>query len=284
MKVTNQLSGKRLKSSFRWLAVAGLVCSILAPAAHNETVSRGNSSPILGKSQTLEQFFCINRADFSIGTQGVNFNYRICHVPDIDQRRGPGNSPLIFGLPEDGKMYCAPTAAMNWVTYIANHGYPQLQPFPGNWQLGPPGDPGVYNAMSMALFSMGSVMKTDQSTGTGGYDAEKGLQEWLDVDVPGQFVVSHFFASGSYSPTFADMAISAISGKLVIPVMGWYSNPGSDLPHIRNGGHVVSLVAATQDDAASVDPVMGIRDPANDNQLTTAARFTPDAVGCDRLR
>ena len=277
MKVINQLSGKRLNSSFRWLAVAGLVCSILAPPALNETVSRGNSRLLLGKTQSPAQFLCFNQADYSIVTQGAKFNYRICHVPDIDQLRAPGSSPLVFGLPEDGKMYCAPTAAMNWVTYIANHGYPQLQPYPGNWQLGPPGDPGVYNAMSMGLISMGSVMKTDPTTGTGGYDAEKGLQEWLDVNVPGQFVVSHFYASGSYSPTFAAMAISAISGKLVIPVLGWYSNPGSDLPHIRDGGHVVSLVAATQDDAASVDPVMGIRDPANDNQLTTQSPFATDS-------
>ena len=231
------------------------------------------------KPQSPAQIFCFNQAKYSLGPQGANFTYRICHVPDIDQRRAPGSSPLVIGLPNEGKMYCAPTAAMNWMAYIANHGYPQLQPYPGDWQLGPPSSPGVYNAMSLALISMGGSMNTDPNDkgGTGGGDAEKGMQDWLDTDVPGQFVVSHYYASGSYSPLFADMAISAISGNLVIPVMGWYTNADTSYDHIRKGGHVVSLVAADQDTDSASNPVMGIRDPANDSQLTTQSTFATDS-------
>src|SRR5262245_149934 len=158
----------------------------------------------VGKSMSQSDFPCITQANYSLGPQGAKFTYRICHVPDIDQKRAPGSSPLVIGLPNDGKMYCVPTSAMNWMAYIANHGYPQLQPFPGDWQLGPPGSPGVYNAMSLALISMGSAMNTDPITGTGGKTAKAGMQDWLDTDAPGHFVVSLYAANGSYSPTFAD--------------------------------------------------------------------------------
>jgi hypothetical protein len=155
------------------------------------------------KPQYPAQIFCFNQAKYSLGPQGANFTYRICHVPDIDQRRAPGSSPLVIGLPNEGKMYCAPTAAMNWMAYIASHGYPQLQPYPGDWQLGPPSSPGVYNA--------------------------------------------------------------------------WYTNADTSYDHIRKGGHVVSLVAADQDADSASNPVMGIRDPANDSQLTTQSTFATDS-------
>ena len=245
-----------------------------------QTASR---TPIKRPSSAA-QTFCINQAKFSIVSQGVNFTYRICHVPDIDQKRAPGKSPLVIGLPNDGMMYCLPTSAMNWMAYIANHGYPQLQPFPGDWQLGPPVSPGVYNAMSLALISMGSAMNTDPVTGTGGNSALSGMQDWLDTDAPGHFVVSLYSASGSYSPTFSDMTMSGISGNLIMPVIGWYTNPDTDSDHIRVGGHIVSLVAGDQDVNSAMYPVLGIRDPANDNQLTTQSTFSAESYNITNVK
>src|SRR5262245_6606030 len=249
-------------------------------SSHSQVVApkelQAASNMTVRKPQSPAQIFCFNQAKYSLGPQGANFTYRICHVPDIDQKRAPGSSPLVIGLPNNGLMYCLPTSGKNWMAYIANHGYPQLQPFQINWQLGPPSDPGVYNAMSWALISMGSAMNTDPITGTGGNSAKTGMQDWLDTDAPGHFVVSLYAANGSYSPTFASMAISAVSGNLVMPVIGWYTNPDTSSDHIRVGGHIVSLVAGSQDADSATDPVMGIRDPANDSQYTTQSTFATD--------
>ena len=46
-------------------------------------------------------------------------------MPDFDQVR--------TGLPNDGYMYCVPTAAFNVMTYIARHGYPGVAPGSHNY-------------------------------------------------------------------------------------------------------------------------------------------------------
>jgi hypothetical protein len=108
------------------------------------------------------------------------YQYNIVNVPDVDQRRGDG--PFTTALPGDGAMYCAPTAAMNWMAYIANHGYPQIGPGPGDWQLSGPLHP-EYNNMTNALASLGAKMYTDPATGTGDHDAKVGMQQWLGTTI-----------------------------------------------------------------------------------------------------
>jgi streptogramin lyase len=228
---------------------------------------------------------CINQATLTPVPNGVHFEYQICQVPDIDQVRTGSISPLIFGLPNEGKMYCLPTSAMNWIAYIANHGYPQVQPFPGDWELGPPTNTDVYNLMSLQLSSLGGVMKTDPFNGTSGDNAQKGLQEWLDTDAPGHFVVSNYYAKGSYSPQLHHMGIAASMGALIMPVVGWYTNADGSGTHIRKGGHMVSLVGASGDNGGSGTSKMTIHDPARPkaNSSSTQSPFSPEEYDVDEV-
>ena len=86
------------------------------------------------------------------------------NVPDLDQVRSSDEG--IAGLPNDGEMYCVPTAAMNWMAYIANHGYPAVMPGPGNWEVSPPQYTSEYNFMTFNLLALGLSMNTDPYDGT----------------------------------------------------------------------------------------------------------------------
>jgi hypothetical protein len=61
------------------------------------------------------------------------FANEVTHMPDFDQKRldVPG---VVVGFPEAGGMYCVPTATVNLFAYIANHGFPEVAPGPGNWR------------------------------------------------------------------------------------------------------------------------------------------------------
>ena len=99
----------------------------------------------------------------AVDIAAVLYDYSISGVPDFDQKRCFNLDPLRQGLPENdpstcagdpskacvedfdcgadfpckgigGAMFCVPTSAINWMAYIANHGYPDVSPGPGNWQ------------------------------------------------------------------------------------------------------------------------------------------------------
>ena len=223
-----------------WLALAG-AATLLAG-----TVSRAEIC-------SAEKFY-----------NGTTYRYSICHVTDLDQRREE-LPPFTVGLPNGGKMYCAPTSAMNWMTYIANHGYPGIMPGPGYWGPESPPNQPQYNTMTSALAQMGSFMGTDPTDGTGGGEGQFGIQLWLGspANLAGDFIVSYYAASGSYSPVFSDMALTALDGGLVIPVIGWYKDAVEAPEEIkqaiiaslgylpsgfyRNGGHVLSMAKAKND-------------------------------------
>src|SRR5688572_29400453 len=80
----------------------------------------------LWSASTAQAVPCTTKAVYD----GANFDYELCTVPDFDQRRGqtPFGSP---GLPNNGNWYCVPTSAVDWMAYIANHGYPSVEPGPG---------------------------------------------------------------------------------------------------------------------------------------------------------
>jgi hypothetical protein len=216
---------------------------------------------------------------------GSYFGYHITDMPDIDQRRGSATG--ILGLPNNGAMYCVPTATTNDFAYIANHGYPNLfPPGAGNWQLGPPNNTAVYNSMTNALIDMGTSMGTDPVKGTGGFGALNGAQGWLDFAYPGEFVVSLYYIhasattkgttpSATYAPNLQDMTMQAIDDNLVVPGVGWYTNADTNLPHKRVGGHQLSLVEAHGGllFGPSAETV-GFSDPAADTNLTSQSTFT----------
>jgi hypothetical protein len=200
---------------------------------------------------------------------GSSFSYRLCTMTDIDQRRTDAQG--VLGLPNGGAMYCVPTAVVDAMAYIANHGYPSLAPGPGNWQK-----PSKYNAMSFALAFMGTLMGTDPVNGTGGDGAESGLKQWiLNAGLDGWFTVSHYYAGGFSAPTFKDMANAALSGDLVIPVVGWYKNADDPLlEKTRAGGHAFALSGGAGSLKDFFYHQIGFADPANPNDGMTTTQST----------
>jgi hypothetical protein len=204
---------------------------------------------------------------------GTLFDYAICDVPDIDQRRAASADGIITGLPNEGAMYCVPTSAMNFFAYLAHHPLAPL-PEPGpqaqNWETS---DPPVYNDMTANLMLLGSMMKTDPVGGTGGFGGLTGMQEWLAANgADEEYLVNLFYAVGDYSPRLVDMAKSALGGALVMGGVGWYVNADNAEPKTRSGGHLVSLVGASGD-ANATTHTMVIHDPAGNDSKTMQAPF-----------
>jgi hypothetical protein len=232
--------------------------------------------PSSGTLAAPSEYICDNASSYD----GSNFLLHMCNMPDLDQRRTEA-PPFVTGLPNDGEMYCVPTAAMNVCAYISAHGYPNLHPGVANWRLNPPQHP-EYSTMSNHLKTMGQLMGTTPQGGTGGAAAEDGLEEWLNGSQnegwSSPFVVSRYCASGFYSPRFADAALSALSGSLVVPVVGWYSNPDTSASHERDGGHALTLAHAAGNTAVGANCTIGVRDPAapNDGKLMSQSPYATE--------
>jgi hypothetical protein len=193
-------------------------------------------------------------------TNDNHFVVNYSQVPDFDQRRNT--------LPNNGSMYCAPTSSMNWMAYIASHGYPNLPPYPHDWQ-----SQSNYDLATIEIFAMGLNMGTDPVDGTGGSGAMSGIVGWL----PDGFLVIHEYADGFYAPQFITMAKLALARCLVIPVVGWYQ--GSPPNISRNGGHVLTLTKAV---SSGGNMQIGWRDPADDSaDLGTQSTFVTQTYAID---
>jgi hypothetical protein len=211
---------------------------------------------------------------------GGNVNYRLCTLPDLDQRREP-NEPFVAGLPGNGSMYCAPTSAVNLIAYIAAHGYPLLGPGPGPW--GPEADLNQpkYKQATATILQMGGQMGTDAVTGTAG-GMKPGVDAWFaNNGLSGSFVVDNYYAHGGYTPRFADAAMLALQGRLVNVVVGWYDESPIWLGFARDGGHVMTMAEAriaVGPNATSRE--IGLRDPGNDSaDKTHQSTFMTDEYG-----
>lgn len=168
-------------------------------------------------------------------------------------------------------MFCAPTSAVNWMAYIANHGYPQVSPGPGNWQ-----GQEVYNEVSDTIRLMGEAMSTIPNTGTGGDGIVAGLEAWL-APHGNKFVVIRRVRHEEFCPRLGDMAAAALSGQVVMTSIGWYHEHiarDSGLFLFREGGHIVSMVKAH----AAGEPVvytLGWRNPGKgDSSRTSQSPFS----------
>jgi hypothetical protein len=236
---------------------------------------------LAGPQSARSELGCANEA--TVDSQ-LHYAYRMCGVPDIDQRRAA--APGILGLPGDGSMWCAPTSAMNWLAFIANSGYPTVPPFPGDWQLGPPDSPDVYNFMTERLAGLGQAMGTTPEEGTKG-----GMQDGIRLDLffsgrSEDFVVGGDYASGTHAPVADDLAVTALFGGLVMAGIGRYTNPDTNSEHVRNGGHVVSFVRAVGDADSGAVALLGLHDPAtgapdkvSQSTFSTEFYFTKDVQG-----
>jgi hypothetical protein len=176
-------------------------------------------------------------------------------VPDFDQVRSD--------LPGSGVNYCVPVSAVNWMAYIAHHGYPTIMPGDHTqyyWHA-----QSNYNLSNFFLSLMGSYMNTDPVDGTYGGPAKAGLETWLD----NRFIILHRWLNDTETPRFDDIAGFT---RLRMPVMGcvgWYSE--SDGVLTRNGGHCFSVVKVQRQGSTRL---LTMHDPGDEQ----ANLFTQSAV------
>ncbi|MFI4916042.1 MAG: GC-type dockerin domain-anchored protein [Phycisphaerales bacterium JB060] len=190
-------------------------------------------------------------------------------MPDFDQQRS--------ALPNDGRMYCVPTATANALAYISNHGYPGVFGGPRDWQSA-----GEYGFVNTHLILLGALMRTDPQEGTG-------MAGWRDAaraytnNEPG-FVVGSVHASEYVGINPLAMANHMRIGSIVMPVMGWYVERDTHYWE-RTGGHMVTMWGGTSLCGAPQDMRLIYRDPANDGALFAQGDFatTTTAFSIDPL-
>ncbi len=187
------------------------------------------------------------------------FYARWSYVPDFDQRRAL--------LPNLGRMYCVPTSYMNWMAYIAHHGYPGVNP-PGDhtiyyWHSSTP-----FNAMTGWLYDLGLLMGTHEFDGTKSDDAVNGFNFWMN-NKGFSYLIYRYGASENFIPRHGHISDWTLNKCPVVMGVGWYSRsvlPPGFPQHIdlvvREGGHAVSLVEVAR---SGLNRTIGIRDPASDN-------------------
>jgi len=227
MRVT-QLSSRRLLRAAAGLAIAA------SPAAttHADVVSA----------------FFLNSSTYS---------YKNLHMPDIDQRRS--------ALPNNGAMYCVPTATFNIFAYAANHGFPDAAPEPGNWQNS------LYIQASLWLVLLGGWMDTDPVDGTNGSGTRAGLDEMLESAPLLKRI--HKGRSSTFTPTAGKLANYACGGWMMSFLYGKYEQVGTQggVPVLdRVGGHAVTLTRLFR---SSDQWILRYRDPADDESLSTQSTF-----------
>ncbi len=179
-------------------------------------------------------------------------------MPDFDQRRS--------ALPNNGSMYCVPTATANALAYVSNHGYPGVFGGPRDWQ-----SQSQYGYVNTQLSVMGAFMGTDPDEGTG-------ISGWRSVtrayvnDEPG-FIVGSIHASEFVGVNPLAMANHMRIGSIVMPIMGWYVERDTHRWE-RNGGHMVTMWGGTNLCSAPQNMRLIYRDPANDNSLFSQSDFS----------
>jgi hypothetical protein len=163
-------------------------------------------------------------------------------VPDFDQQWS--------ALPNLGKMYCHPTSALNWMTYLAQHQEPSADS---------PSDP-----ITDRIQLMADYMDTDSDCGTDYDDAMEGIVDWCDDrNVP--VIVHGVDFNEDVAIRFEDLEGFLLFGGLINLRVGWYKP--SDDGYERDGGHAVSLVGL---DEVAGQRALHVHDPNDENaDLTT---------------
>ncbi len=183
-------------------------------------------------------------------------------VPDLDQRRDD--------IMNDGRMFCAPTAAVNWMAYIARHGVPFLEP--GSQPRTFWHSTQAYDDVTGLLLRMGALMQTNALDGTGGNGFYDGLQQWLEESGAHFLFTLHYvwLDANWNTPRFDGLAQWVNQGVPVLGTVGWYDEDGATLT--RDGGHVFSVVGVRRD---GNQRLLTIHDPADDRSLSDQSAPTP---------
>lgn len=190
---------------------------------------------------------------------GSLYDYKNVHMPDVDQRRNSS--------PNQGAMYCVPTATFNIFAYAANHGFPSAAPEPGDWQND------NYLQASLWLNVLGGWMGTDPEDGTNGNGTKAGMDEMLEFAPYLKRV--HKGRSNNFTPSATKLANYACAGWMMNFCYGKYEqvDTHNGLPVLdRIGGHAVTLTRLFRNPDQWI---LRYRDPANDSEsLSTQSAFT----------
>lgn len=186
-------------------------------------------------------------------TDQDHFYYYLNHMPDFDQKRCEDLEPSIEGLGNDGNNHCVPTATTNVLKYIAQHGFPHIDPGPASWDFD-----SSYNPTGVFIEALGNDMDTDPWGGTSYDDYYAEIVNRLQCE----FVVKLYVAEDEYSPNFKGLARSATNGHLILVRYGYYSDQGMEDGYkkiSRSGGHMTTFMQAWGWEGTEI---MTVRDPA----------------------
>ncbi|MFO0826749.1 MAG: dockerin type I repeat-containing protein [Phycisphaerales bacterium] len=152
------------------------------------------------------------------------FHYGISQMPDFDMIRENGflGPNFVEGVPFGGTGHDFPACMMNLCAYAANHGFRELQPGPGNWELA-----SKYAAATSAIEAFGNAAQTNEN-GTPYQWGVAAAQAWLNV-YGGKLIVESKKIAAYQAPTLATAALKAASGAIVAISYGKYplvSAPG----------------------------------------------------------
>lgn len=216
-----------------------------------------------------------------------NYNYQQFYlngVPDYDQVRhattvtiGDQQWPLL-GLANDGQEFCVPTSGVDWTGFLANRGYPNLLPGPGDtsgsWTDGVTGL-GEYNLVDLSIAFMAAHMGTDQFKGTNGGGAATGMQESLDSAYYGYFNTVNVQGTQYGMVSMFDLVDASLNGNLVEPYGGWYVKTfdAGNTAYYRNGGHATALASAIWTDQNPGQFQIGLCNPYTSDDPTTQSAF-----------
>ncbi|MCC6661854.1 MAG: hypothetical protein IT437_13320 [Phycisphaerales bacterium] len=200
-------------------------------------------------------------------------SWSVSDVPDFDQKRRTSASTP--GLPNDGKMYCVPTSAVNWFAYFANHGIEQPLTLDGprDWESN-----AEYDRVTGVIDLMGDFMQTSPSEGTKG-QGTAGAAFYAALFTQGDVtVIGHSMFGDDHAPTRGDMLTAYALGGYILGGYGRYTN---SLGGVRGGGHAFSITGMI-DNGCGFAPIMKFRDPADDSPnfdqhsfRTSMAALTP---------
>ncbi|XVJ60133.1 MAG: hypothetical protein HEQ23_12360 [Tepidisphaera sp.] len=187
--------------------------------------------------------------------------YRV-GVPDLDQKRATQGN--IMGLPNDGKMFCAPTSVSNHVGYLNNFGFPNLCLGAKDWQNHYAAGTAYINLTQFYCqvdpFDGGSMMP--------------GARNRILASYPDEFQISSYFGNG-VGPTSQAMYGLMTAGCLMTFCYGRYDffPAGGGLPNrwVRDGGHCVTLTAVLN--GCSNNASIGYRNPSSSDSLTEQSPF-----------
>jgi hypothetical protein len=202
-----------------------------------------------------------------------DFGYSVQWMPDIDQRW--------FTLPNDGAMYCVPTAAMNMLAFASHWGDELLQPGPGVWD-----DNYVTEQWDLAdkLEQLGFLMETSPTGGTGVSGLFTGLDLWIgqrpfDVWVQGRTETDY--------PTLSDVASNGVAGGGTLAAVAYgryiWDTVGGSTPRLleRTGGHMVTVRYASAQDG--VETLM-VRDPSTSDTIIEQSPYSTRTFGSTLTR